>query len=106
MELTQSYNRKEFLNFIEKQLLPDDFCELCDDMYYCHNNIKSIVTLILTIVFAILSLRGVVTPEVFISVFTVIIGFYFGTQKIDDTSKSVTYDEDIESIDKKNETNI
>ena len=68
--------------------------------------IKSIVTLILTIVFAILSLRGVVTPEVFISVFTVIIGFYFGTQKIDDTSKSVTYDEDIESIDKKNETNI
>ena len=45
MELTQSYNRKEFLNFIEKQLLPDDFCELCDDMYYCHNNIKSIVTL-------------------------------------------------------------
>lgn len=52
--------------------------------------IKSIVTLIMTVVFAILSLRGVVSPEVFISVFTVIIGFYFGTQKVDDTSKSVT----------------
>ena len=52
--------------------------------------IKSIVTLIMTIVFAILSLRDVVSPEVFISVFTVIIGFYFGTQKVDDTSKNTT----------------
>lgn len=52
--------------------------------------IKSIVTLIMTVVFAVLSLRGVVSPEVFISVFTVIIGFYFGTQKVDDTSKSIT----------------
>ena len=52
--------------------------------------IKSIVTLIMTIVFAVLSLRGVVSPEVFISVFTVIIGFYFGTQKVDDTSKNTT----------------
>lgn len=52
--------------------------------------IKSIVTIIMTIVFAILSLRGVVSPEVFISVFTVIIGFYFGTQKVDDTSKNTT----------------
>lgn len=52
--------------------------------------IKSIVTLIMTVVFAVLSLRGVVSPEVFISVFTVIIGFYFGTQKVDDTFKSIT----------------
>ena len=52
--------------------------------------IKSIVTLIMTVVFAILSLRGIVSPEVFISVFTVIIGFYFGTQKVDDTSKNTT----------------
>ena len=52
--------------------------------------IKSIVTLIMTVVFAVLSLRGVVSPEVFISVFTVIIGFYFGTQKVDDTSKSTS----------------
>lgn len=52
--------------------------------------IKSIVTLIMTVVFAVLSLRGVIYPEVFISVFTVIIGFYFGTQKVDDTSKNTT----------------
>ena len=54
--------------------------------------IKSIITLIMTVVFAILSLRGIVSPEVFISVFTVIIGFYFGTQKVDDTSKATTDD--------------
>ena len=61
--------------------------------------IKSIVTLIMTVVFAVLSLRGVVSPEVFISVFTVIIGFYFGTQKVDDTSKSTSdniYDNTVE----------
>lgn len=52
--------------------------------------IKSIVTLIMTVVFAMLSLEGVVSPEVFISVFTVIIGFYFGTQKTDDTYKRTT----------------
>lgn len=62
--------------------------------------IKSIVTLILTVVFAILSLRGIVTPEVFISVFTVIIGFYFGTQKIDDTAKKVTSNENGETVSK------
>lgn len=52
--------------------------------------IKSIVTLIMTVVFAVLSLSDKISPEVFISVFTVIIGFYFGTQKVDDTSKNVT----------------
>lgn len=42
--------------------------------------IKSMVTLILTVVFAVLSLRNLVTVEQFLTVFTVIIGFYFGTQ--------------------------
>ena len=48
--------------------------------------VKSIVTLILTIVFAILSLRGVVSPDLFMQVFIMIIAFYFGTQKKDDTN--------------------
>lgn len=48
--------------------------------------VKSIVTLILTLVFAILSLRGVVSPDLFMQVFIMIIAFYFGTQKKDDTS--------------------
>ena len=61
--------------------------------------IKSIVTLILTVVFAILSLRGTITAEVFISVFTIVIGFYFGTQKVDDTKKKTTSTTSIEAID-------
>lgn len=43
-------------------------------------DVKSIVTLILTGVFAAQSLRGAVTPEQFLTIFTVIISFYFGTQ--------------------------
>ena len=42
--------------------------------------IKSIVTLLLTIVFCYLSVMGIVTAELFMSVFVVVIGFYFGTQ--------------------------
>lgn len=42
--------------------------------------IKSIVTVTLTAVFAYLCVRGAFTPEQFLTVFTVVIGFYFGTQ--------------------------
>lgn len=42
--------------------------------------VKTIVTLILTIVFAVLSVLGKIAPEQFLTIFTVIIGFYFGTQ--------------------------
>ena len=42
--------------------------------------VKSIVTLVLTGVFAYLAIIGKVSPEMFITIFTVIIGFYFGTQ--------------------------
>ena len=47
--------------------------------------IKSMVTLTLTVVFALLSVRGVITPELFMQVFVMIIAFYFGTTKKDDT---------------------
>lgn len=42
--------------------------------------VKSIVTLSLTMVFCILSLRGVLDPQYFLSIFTTVIAFYFGTQ--------------------------
>lgn len=42
--------------------------------------VKSIVTIALTIVFCILSGTGVITGEQFLTVFTVVISFYFGTQ--------------------------
>lgn len=42
--------------------------------------VKSIVTVILTAVFAYLAVAGQVTAEQFLTVFTVVIAFYFGTQ--------------------------
>lgn len=42
--------------------------------------VKSLVTLILTAVFAGLSGAGQVSTEQFLTVFTVVIAFYFGTQ--------------------------
>lgn len=42
--------------------------------------VKSIVTILLTVVFAVLSLRERVSAEQFLQIFTVIIAFYFGTQ--------------------------
>lgn len=42
--------------------------------------VKSLVTLMLTIVFCGLSAAGVVSGEQFLTVFTVVISFYFGTQ--------------------------
>ena len=42
--------------------------------------IKSMVTLALTAVFCLLTLRGVITGGEFLTVFTTVIAFYFGTQ--------------------------
>lgn len=42
--------------------------------------VKSIVTIALTAVFCALSVLGVITGEQFLTVFTVVISFYFGTQ--------------------------
>lgn len=42
--------------------------------------IKSIVTLVLTAVFAYLSVNGTISGQEFLTVFTVVIAFYFGTQ--------------------------
>lgn len=43
-------------------------------------NVKSIITLILCAVFAYLSALGHITAEQFLTIFTVVISFYFGTQ--------------------------
>lgn len=42
--------------------------------------VKSLVTLALTAVFAVLTCTGGVTADQFLTVFTVVIAFYFGTQ--------------------------
>ena len=43
-------------------------------------SVKSIVTLVLTAVYAFLSVTGRITSQDFMTVFTVVIAFYFGTQ--------------------------
>ncbi len=43
-------------------------------------DVKSIVTLTLTAVFAVQTVRGVMTSGQFLTVFTTVIAFYFGTQ--------------------------
>ena len=42
--------------------------------------VKTLVTLLAAVVFAVLSIKGSVTAAQFLTVFTVIVGFYFGTQ--------------------------
>lgn len=42
--------------------------------------VKSIVTLILTLTFSVLSVQGVISGEQFATIFTTVISFYFGTQ--------------------------
>ena len=42
--------------------------------------VKSVVTIILTLIFAYLAVKGQVSTDQFLTVFTVVIAFYFGTQ--------------------------
>lgn len=56
-------------------------------------SVKSIVTILLTVVFAYLAIIGEISQE-FMMVYTVIIAFYFGTQtqKISDAVESNSTD--------------
>ena len=42
--------------------------------------IKSIVTIVLTVLFFILSIRGTISAKEVMTIFSVVIAFYFGTQ--------------------------
>ena len=56
-------------------------------------SVKSIVTLTLTAVFAVMTLRGAISQD-FMTVYAVVIAFYFGTQsqKVQDTVEQVSGD--------------
>lgn len=43
-------------------------------------DVKSLVTLVLTAVFGVQTVRGYISPEQFMNTFTVVIAFYFGVQ--------------------------
>lgn len=42
--------------------------------------VKTIVTLLMTVVFSVLCFMGEIDSDKFLTIFTVIISFYFGTQ--------------------------
>lgn len=42
--------------------------------------VKSIVTIVLTVVFSILAMEERISGEQFLNIFSVVIAFYFGTQ--------------------------
>lgn len=43
-------------------------------------DVKTIVTFELTAAFVYLSINGEVKPEIFMTIYTMVVGFYFGTQ--------------------------
>ena len=50
--------------------------------------VKSLVTITLTVVFAVLALRGDISGMEFLTIFTTVIAFYFGTQRINEDKNS------------------
>ena len=50
--------------------------------------VKSLVTITLTGVFSVLALRGDISGTEFLTIFTVVIGFYFGTQRVAEDKNS------------------
>lgn len=49
--------------------------------------VKSIVTVVLTAVFSVLALNGTISGTEFLTIFTVVVGFYFGTQRVAEDGK-------------------
>ena len=45
-------------------------------------SVKSLVTITLTVVFAVLALRESISGSEFLTIFTTVIAFYFGTQRV------------------------
>ena len=50
-------------------------------------DVKSLVTLVLTVVFAVQTARGMITSEQFQTIFTTVIAFYFGIQYAKNTKE-------------------
>lgn len=51
-------------------------------------DVKSIVTLCLTAVFCVLAVRQEISAEQFLTIFTTVIAFYFGTQSAKNTKEN------------------
>lgn len=54
-------------------------------------DVKSIMTLLLTIVFCVLACTGVISGADFLTIFTVVVAFYFGTQSQKQATTTAVY---------------
>lgn len=50
--------------------------------------VKSLVTIAMTIVFCVLAIRGTLSGQDFLTVFTTVIAFYYGTQKVKEVAET------------------
>lgn len=50
--------------------------------------VKSLVTITMTVIFAVLALRGDISGTEFLTIFTTVIAFYFGTQRVKEDKNS------------------
>ena len=50
--------------------------------------VKSLVTITLTVIFAVLALRGDISGTEFLTIFTTVIAYYFGTQRVNEDKNS------------------
>ena len=57
---------------VDAEMIKEKLAKLID--------IKSIVTILLTFVFCYLAVIGAIAAQLFMTIFVVVIGFYFGTQ--------------------------
>lgn len=48
-------------------------------------SVKSIISILLTIVFCYITIAGLVSAELYITIFATVIAFYFGTQSTKDS---------------------
>ena len=51
-------------------------------------SVKSLVTIALTVIFAVLALRESISGSEFLTIFTTVIAFYFGTQRVAEDKNS------------------
>lgn len=47
-------------------------------------SVKSLISLLLTLVFCFITIKGLVSAELFMTIFATVIAFYFGTQTTKD----------------------
>lgn len=57
-------------------------------------DVKSIITLFMTLVFCIMSVVGTISSQQFMTVFATVIAFYFGTQQKKNTTDNSNNQED------------